>query len=701
MVNNTAILIILILPIVSALISWFLGTKSEKNRDRFNILSTAIEFAIISLLYTRVSAGAIEVYIPDVMGVGLYLKLDMLRYIFIWVTSLIWFLTTIYSTQYLIKYKNRNRYYAFFMLTLGGTVGIFLSENLLNLFTFFEMMSFTSYILVIHDEDEYAHEAGRSYISMAIIGGLVLLMGLFLLYDYTGTLNISELAIEIQHLDNIKYLIVALIIIGFGVKASMVPLHVWLPQAHPAAPTPASAILSGILVKTGIFGILIFVFIIMKGDFILSTAILVIGFLNMFLGGFLALFQRNIKRILAYSSMSQIGYILVGIGLMGILEEHNTIAVYATLYHIFNHAIFKVLLFLCAGIIYMIIHDLSINVVRGFGKHKKLLKLLFLIGLFGIIGMPGFNGFISKTLLHEALAEAHHMYDNNWLTLAEIIFTLSSTFTVAYLLKIFYGVFLEENPKYYGQYREHIKKRAIVPMIILSTLIILIGLRPGIFLEVLNKTMVGLDVHVGVDVHFYTVKNISSSILTMGYGGLIFFGLIFRHLRVVKEEEPLYINPSLRWFNLEKHLYIPVGLALYHSSSIFFHVIDRGVVTTVTFILNRIKTLSGIKVKKPEISIHRLKVKKPSFAAYSSRKGKQLKYITNEIKAKKESALTNVVNVKKIKSNTIENVSNRIEKEHITFSEALTSIRERLNSLIYGVFIFAIMIIAILIVLVF
>ena len=195
-------------------------------------------------------------------------------------------------------------------------------------FTFFEIMSFTSYALVIHDEDDYSHEAGDTYITMAVAGGLVLLMGLFLMYNYTQTLEISQLYDKIYTIGNMKYVISALIIIGFGVKAGMFPLHNWLPKAHPAAPAPASAILSGILLKTGIFGILVTSQIIMKGDIYISTAIFVLGLINMFLGGLLAIFQRNIKRILAYSSMSQMGYILVGIGLMGILKEHNAVAIY-------------------------------------------------------------------------------------------------------------------------------------------------------------------------------------------------------------------------------------------------------------------------------------------------------------------------------------------------------------------------------------
>ncbi|WP_432406005.1 complex I subunit 5 family protein [Wukongibacter sp. M2B1] len=676
MIYKSMLLVILLLPMIGSLVGWLIGRKSEKYRDKFNILLTAAELLIISLMFKRIGVEPVSLFIPDIMGTGLALKLDIFRYIFVWVTAFIWFLTTIYSTQYLIRYKNRNRYYAFFMLTLGSTIGIFLSENLINLFTFFEIMSFTSYLLVIHDEDEYAHDAGKSYISMAIIGGLVLLMGLFLMYDYLGTVDISVLSHSMKNIGSIKYLISTLLIIGFGVKASIVPLHVWLPKAHPAAPTPASAVLSGILVKTGIFGIIIVVGVIMNGDIPLSTAVIILGFINMLLGGFLAIFQRNVKRILAYSSMSQVGYIMVGLGLIGLLKDHNAIAVYATLYHIFNHALFKVLLFLCAGIIYMILHELSINAIRGFGKHKNVLKVLFLIGLFAIIGMPGFNGFISKTLLHEALSEAHHMYKTRWFDVAELVFTISSSFTVAYLLKIFITVFMEESEEYRGQYRDHLKKRAIVPMIMLSVVIIFIGLRPNVILKVLEGTMELFHAHGSIEPHFYDIKNIKSSIITIGYGCIIYFGFIRSYLRRRENGRPIYFNPSLRWLSLERHIYIPVGRFLYRSSSVVFKVIDRGIINLVIYLSNSLKSLSGIKVKRPTRVIADLKIKKP----------KEL----TRFKIKEEH------------EDITKRLSKRsMHKEFVTFMDMVTVLRRNLNSLMYAVFILAVMIIVVLGVLVF
>lgn len=653
---------ILIFPLVSSFTGYIIGRKSEKYRDIFNIIMTGITFGAVMLLYKYIKGTAVEVAVPNVMGTGLHLKLDTFRYIFVWLTSFIWFLTTIYSTQYLISYKNRNRYYLFFMLTLWSTIGIFVSENILNLFTFFEIMSLTSYALVIHDEDDYSHEAGDTYIVMAVTGGLILLMGLFLLYDYTKTLDIIELKSATESLGDIKYLIAALIIIGFGVKAGMAPLHIWLPKAHPAAPAPASAILSGILLKTGIFGIIITTEIMGK-DSTIALAILILGFVNMFLGGLLAMFQRNIKRILAYSSMSQIGYILVGIGLMGILKEHRTIAIYGTLYHIINHAIFKVLLFMGAGIIYMVLHELSINKIGGFGRDKKILKVVFFIGLCAIIGMPGFNGFASKTLLHQALSEAHHMYGGNMFIAAEVVFTLSSCFTVAYLLKIFIAVFVEKSSNSFDEIKSKITVQAIIPMIALAVVVLYIGLQPNKLMSVLNGALQPFDAEVINEVHFYSFDHIKTSIFTILLGILVYLIFVRRYLRKGTKENWYYENISLQWFNLERDLYKPVTKYVFNIISIILKEVDQSIIKLAAITGNAFKAVGRVEVTYDK-SI--LKVKEKGRRGFEENK--------------KELSQDN---------ETFYNVK-----------EAISSIGDRLNSVTYSIFIFGVVLVVCLVILI-
>jgi len=591
-----AIFIMLILPLIGSFVGFILGKYNEKYRDVFNVFMTGIVFFIVTMIFPEIFKNEVKVFVPYIMGIGLKLKLDVFRYIFVWLTSLIWFLVTIYSTQYLESYKNRNRYYLFFMLTLWSTLGIFISENFLNLFTFFEIMSLTSYPLIIHDEDKYSHEAGETYIIMAVAGGLVLLMGIFLLYDYTQTLDIEKLGTAINGIGNIKYVIAALIIGGFGVKAGMVPLHIWLPKAHPAAPAPASAILSGILLKTGIFGILITSQIIMQSDMKISITILILGFITMFLGGFLAIFQRNIKRILAYSSMSQMGYILVAIGLMGILKGHKTLALYGALYHIISHVLFKVLLFMAAGAIYMVLHELSINSIGGFGINKKLLKVMFFIGMCGIIAMPGFNGFISKNLIHHALAEAMVIYPTFWFKIGEIIFIISSGFTTAYLLKLFVAVFIEKGSYSKQQEKMKLNERALIPMVVLSILVVVTGVMPSMVIKILNKAIIPFGGYRGITNDFYTMHNIKSSFISILIGIAIYTGFVRRVLKKGEGANWWYENIALGWFSLEKNFYTPIILFVFRFSSSVLRVCDEGLLNTVYYTNFLFRKIGNMKV---------------------------------------------------------------------------------------------------------
>lgn len=572
-----ALLLLVLIPAFGALIGSVIGRDNERDRDVFNMAITGLELLVVTLMFPMVQASTIHYIVPDVMGTGMYLKLDMLRYIFVWFTAAVWFLTTLYSTQYLIRYENRNRYYMFYMLTLSATVGLFLSENLLNLFTFFEIMSLTSYILVIHDEDRFAHRAGVSYLSMAIAGGLVMLLGIFLIYDYTGTLNISEAGLLMSNLGSVRHWIAAFMIIGFGVKAAMFPLHVWLPKAHPAAPTPASAILSGILIKTGLFGILMTVHVLLGADLIIGYVLMTLAMINMILGGVLALFQRNIKRILAYSSMSQAGYILFGIGLASLGGDIKELALTGTLMHMLNHAFFKVLLFMGAGIIYMILHELSINIIRGFGRKKYVLKFVFFIGLLGLSGIPGTNGYVSKTILHEALVEAAHLYHTPYFIIAEVVFYAASAMTVAYMLKIFITVFIEKNPEYTGQYKDAIRKRALFPMGLISGCILILGLFPEPILHIVQTALNTFDISAHHMPHVFVSEAFKSAALSTGLGVTLYIMFVRRYLYRRMGQKRIYINPTTHWFQLEENLYVPVIRRLYAVGFFVFHIIDRWV----------------------------------------------------------------------------------------------------------------------------
>ena len=228
--------------------------------------------------------------------------------------------------------RNRNRYYLFVFLTLGATMGIFLSADLFTTFIFFEIMSFTSTVLVIHEEDDHTIRSAYTYMTVAIIGGLVTLMGLFMMYQMAGTLNMAELT-EFMHAQEDKtayYAVGVLILFGFAAKAGLFPLHIWLPNAYSVAPAPSSALLSCILTKTGVFGTIIVSCKLFMHDAQWGNLILILGIITMVMGAVLAVFSVNLKRTLACSSMSQIGFIIIAIGMQGLLGHHNALAASGT-----------------------------------------------------------------------------------------------------------------------------------------------------------------------------------------------------------------------------------------------------------------------------------------------------------------------------------------------------------------------------------
>ena len=405
----------------------------------------------------------------------------------------------------------------FQLVTLGATEAIFLSADLYTTFVFFEIMSMASYVWVAQDERKESLRAGATYLAVAVIGGLVMLMGLFLLYFQAGTLEISQLHAACEGKN--VYVAAACLFVGFGAKAGAFPLHIWLPKAHPVAPAPASALLSGILTKTGVFGILVISCQILLHDETWGSAVLIVGLITMFLGAVLAVFSIDFKRTLACSSVSQIGFILVGVGMQGILGEENALAVRGTFLHMMNHSLFKLVLFMVAGVIFMNLHKLDLNEIRGFGRKKPLLAVIYLMGALGIGGFPLWSGYISKTLLHESIVEYIHgleaghfakgMFLVEDVKVFEWIFLISGGLTIAYMLKLFVAVFVDKNideevQAKYDAMTSYMSPASTFALVVSAVLIPLFGMFPGLTMNRLadmSQGFMGLA-HVGHEVHY-------------------------------------------------------------------------------------------------------------------------------------------------------------------------------------------------------
>ncbi|MBO4235521.1 MAG: NADH dehydrogenase [Firmicutes bacterium] len=566
-------------PMVGAFISYLIGRKNKSGRNLFADVVTAVEFLVaIGMVFVVLNNGTQYFRIPFWGHDGILFEMDGFRSIYAVITTLMWLGTTIFSAEYFAHYHNRNRYYLFMLLTEGATVAVFLSGDILTLFTFFEVMAFTSYVMVIHDEKPGAQRASETYTYLNVFGGLVMLMGIFILYKALGTLKIDEIRAAAMALENKAplYWAAGLMIVGFGGKSGMFPLHVWLPKAHPVAPAPASALLSGVLTKTGIYGILIISTQMLFGDWVWGCVLLGFAVITMFGGAFLALFSVDLKRTLACSSMSQIGFILTATAMQCILmsqevtEHYHFMPVQGAVLHMMNHSLIKLVLFMAAGVVYMNLHKLDLNEIRGFGYRKPLLKFIFGMGVLAIIGMPFWSGYISKTLIHESIVERIWSYHDfefaahvfRWV---ESIFTLTGGLTTAYMTKIYIAVFWEKSPYHQAEMdktnKKYMNKASATVLTLCSLILPVLGMT-------VYKTMIPIANHArgfmgGHEpdhaVDFFVWANIRGAVASLAIGAIVYI-FIVRGCLMSKDEngKKVYINAWPKWLDIEDLIYRPV-----------------------------------------------------------------------------------------------------------------------------------------------
>ena len=595
--KGSVLLFLVLFPIVGAFISYLIGRRNKTLRDYFAAFVCIVDLLVMIGLFMGAAKGEVlHYYVYNICGQYLHLELDGFRAIYGTICAFMWSMTSLFSHEYFHHYRNRNRYYFFLLLTFAGTMGVFLSGNLFTTFVFFELMSMASYVMVVHDEKPAAMRAGDTYLMIAVLGGMVMLMGLFLMSNAVGTLEIDELheAVKTYLADggSVKTIWISAMcmLFGFGAKAGMFPVHIWLPKAHPVAPAPASALLSGILTKSGVYGILIITSRIFLYDPTYGKLILAIGTITMFLGAFLALFSIDLKRTLACSSMSQIGFILVACGMQALLGHHNAYAVRGALLHMVNHSVFKLILFMVAGAVYMNLHKLNLNDIRGFGRGKWFLNFAYLMGYIGIAGVPLWSGYVSKTLIHDAilhyLHELHHegihgFWQYDIYSIVEWIFTISGGLTFAYMTKLYIAVFWEKNVDAAVQKKyDDMNKTYISPLskfaIGLSAIIPPLFGFTSTIMDRVNKYNLGLmDKLADVGETFMTegahafehadkFLDIFSMDCLVGAGkslliGALVYLLFIRTLLMRRENgKRVYINVWPAWLDLEDSVYRPV-----------------------------------------------------------------------------------------------------------------------------------------------
>jgi len=340
--------------------------------------------------------------------IAIYLVLDGLSVLLLLIISLIGFLSTFYSISYIRKFTSQNNFFALLSLMIAGMNGVVLTGDMFNMYVFLEIAVIASYALVAFGIERTELEASFKYQVLGGVASLLILFAIGLLYWKTQTLNMADIANVLKSGNNGLFLVFTqvLLIAGFGLKAAMIPFHAWLPDAHSSAPSPISAMLSGVLIKAvGIYAILRLFFNMFAISYEISMVITVIGTLSMVVGVFLAIGQWDLKRLLAYHSISQMGYVIIGVGMgMLILAEGGdrsiaSLAIAGGLFHLVNHAVFKGLLFLNSGAIEYVTGTRNLKMMGGLFKSLPVTSTTALGASLSISGIPPFNGFFSKLVI--------------------------------------------------------------------------------------------------------------------------------------------------------------------------------------------------------------------------------------------------------------------------------------------------------------
>ena len=434
--------------------------------------------AILSL--GVISGGEAELFLFSFgKNLDLYFHVDSLGKLFALVADVVWLLSGFYAFVYMKHEQEEKRFFGFYVMVLGVLHALTFSGNLVTFYLFYELMTLLSVPLILHNRSKDAIKGGLKYLFYSLFGAYMVLFGLFFLNRFAfslaflpgGNLNMNAVAGN----ESLMLVVVFSMIIGFGVKAGMFPLHAWLPTAHPVAPAPASAVMSGIIVKMGVLGMIRVVYYLVGADFIRGTWVqtvwMSLTLLTVFMGSMLAYREKIMKKRLAYSTVSQASYILFGLSLL------QPAAMTGALLHVVFHAVIKSCLFLSAGAIIYKTHKTNVSELRGIGKEMPVAIWCYTFASAALIGIPPASGFISKWYLATgALASGIDVF--SWL--GPVVLLVSALLTAGYLLPITVNGFLPgADYDYAALEKKEPEPTMLLPLLILAALAVILGLLPN------------------------------------------------------------------------------------------------------------------------------------------------------------------------------------------------------------------------------
>ncbi len=474
--QNWLLICILLSSFLPAIIIFSLPEEKSSLRIFLNLLGAIIKVALVLVMNVSIYFGSFyELRIPIVPGLEILLNADPLSSLFTTLSSVLWLLTTIYAIGYLENSPNRSHFFGYFSLCVTVTIGIALAGNLFTFLLFFELLTLTTYPLIIHRGTAKAIHAGRNYLIYALGGGILLMLGTIWLQSFTGSVDFNATGFYPSLIENHERslkIIFLLLITGVGVKAALIPLHGWLPQAM-IAPAPVSALLHAVaVVKAGAFGIIRIVLDVYGIDNCLRLNLLyflgLAASLTIIWGSIRALQQDNLKKRLAFSTVSQVSYITLGISM-----ADQPLMLIGGLVHLVHQGLMKITLFFCAGNLAETLEIHQIQDMKGVGRRMPLTMTAFTISALAMIGIPPMVGFISKWYL--ALGSYN---ENNWWVLTVLV--ISSSLNALYFLPILTSVWFEQQnkswPKNNSYARYETSLMLLVPPLITAFLVICLGL---------------------------------------------------------------------------------------------------------------------------------------------------------------------------------------------------------------------------------
>jgi proton-translocating NADH-quinone oxidoreductase chain N len=474
---SLALLFLIGLPLVAAPIVYFTGRFFKVARWAA-LIAIGLAWIPFVLAAQVIGDGSITVVIG-----GMTLRIDSISLVLAAIALSLGTLVVLYSNRYVAHEENEDKYYAMLVALVGVMIGLGCATDLFNLWVWFEAMAISSYLLVAFYRDQPASlEAGVKYLVQSAVGSVLVLLGIALVLAVTGTTNLAEIRVAAARADALPLLAAgALFMIGFGVKAALVPMHTWLPDAHSQAPSGISAMLSGVVIEAGLIALLRAVASLSGVTLSWGILLMAFGALNMLAGNLLALRQKQVKRMLAFSSLSHMGYMLLGLGIAVYVGQ--SAAASGSFFHLINHGLMKGLAFLAAGaLLYTLFiktgdhhSPLTISDLGGAARKYPIVAFTLSIAVLGLAGLPPFAGFMSKWQIFAAGFDTKIIA----IDLLVIFAALNSVLSLAYYAPIVNAVYRQE-PSEAVTRGQAMSWTMSLPLILLAVAIVILGVWPSL-----------------------------------------------------------------------------------------------------------------------------------------------------------------------------------------------------------------------------